>query len=104
MENVRPYFNPVNESNTRSFQNTVLLESQDTITGAAATALVSTGGTVSSIDVTVAGVGYTAAPEVAIGNIIGVVSTVGRATATATNSGGEVTAITVSSGGTSVGA
>ncbi len=104
VNDVRPYFNPVNESNTRSFQNTVLLESQDTITGAAATALVSTGGTVSSIDVTVAGVGYTAAPEVAIGNIIGVGSTGGRATATATISGGEVTAITVSSGGTSVGA
>ena len=63
VNDVRPYFNPENESNTRSFQNTVLLESQDTITGGAATALVSTAGTVSSIDVTVSGVGYTAAPE-----------------------------------------
>ena len=93
-----------------TFQNSVVLQSQDTLTAAAATALVSISGTVSSLDITDGGAGYSSAPVVTIANAAGVGTnapiggaTTTRATATSTISGGVVSALTVSYGGTATG-
>ena len=71
--------------------------------GASATAFVSVAGTVTSFDITNAGIGYTIAPTVSINLPIGL-STSQGARASATISGvGTVNAITVSYGGTTTG-
>ena len=107
---LRPLFNANDEATIRTFQDSIVIESQDVITAAAATATVSVAGTVSAITVGTAGAGYTVAPNVTIGNASGVgtnspvgVATTTRATATATLSAGTVSAITVSYGGTTTG-
>ena len=106
VSDVRPLFdqdNEVSDAGKADVQNSVVLQSQGTLTGAAATALVSTAGTVSSLDLTDGGEGYTSAPTVTISNASGTNETSTRATATATISGGEVSALTVSYGGTTTG-
>ena len=71
--------------------------------GASATAFVSVAGTVTSFDITNAGVGYTIAPTVSITTPIGLTTSQG-ARASATISGvGTVNAITVSYGGSTSG-
>ena len=97
--NIEPLFNAENEAFIRLFQNRVTLTSQDTLVDASATAVVSSGGTVSSINITNAGIGYTLAPEVSISNPVGL-GTTQRATATATISGGSISTITVTNPGT----
>jgi hypothetical protein len=77
----------------------VYFVSQDQKVGAAATAIVSAAGTITSISITDGGVGYTTSPSVTIGNPVGLGSTQ-RASATSTVSNGSVTAITVTSPGT----
>ena len=99
VDSVRPYFNSVNEQQIRGFQNIVEITSQDTLTGAAATAIVSAAGTITSLSITNAGVGYTRVPEVSIASAVGFGTTT-RATATATISGGAVSALTVTGPGT----
>ena len=100
VDNLRPLFNGTNESSFRDFQDAITIRSQDTIVAAAATAVVSTAGTVSSLIINNAGVGYTEAPEVTIGNPVGLGSTQ-RASATSTISGvGTITSLTVTSPGT----
>ena len=94
VNNVRPFFDSTNEQQTRTFQNSITITSQDSIVGASATALVSIAGTISSFDITNAGVGYTQPPTVTVANPVGLGTTV-RASATATVSGGNVTAISV---------
>ncbi len=110
VNDIRPLFDQQNESSILTFQNSVVLQSQDTLTAAAATALVSISGTVSSLDITDGGAGYSSAPVVTIANAAGVGTnapiggaTTTRATATSTISGGVVSALTVSYGGTATG-
>ena len=98
VESVTTFFNPANEGNTTLNTNTVELISQDIIAGAAATAVVSAAGTISSIVVSAGGTGYTAAPAVTVGTPVGL-GTTARATATASISGGAVDAITVATPG-----
>jgi len=99
VENVFSIFNPQNESDiSLSFQDDILLVSQDSKIGAAATAVVSVAGTISSIIISDGGVGYTTSPTVIIGNPVGL-GTTQRASATAFISSGIVTSIVVTGAG-----
>ena len=76
VDNIRPFFNPINENNTSlTFQDKVKFRNQGTKVGAAATAVVSVGGTISSITISDGGSGYPTAPTVSIGNTVGVGTT-----------------------------
>jgi hypothetical protein len=99
VDSVRPLYNGENEATIRTFQETILINSQDVVVAASATAVVSAAGTVSSLTITNAGTGYTVAPEVTISNPVGLGSTQ-RASATATISGGVVSTLTVTGPGT----
>jgi hypothetical protein len=106
IDNVRPFFNPTNESNAGgssplAFQNSVVIISQDNKVGASATAVVSIAGTVTSIVISDGGVGYTTTPTVSISQPIGFGTTAVQNTAltSVTISGGVVTGIAVTFGG-----
>ena len=96
VDNVRPLFNPTNENQVRDFQKIITLTSQDSVVGATATAVVSAGGTISSISITNAGVGYTFTPTITIGSVIGMATT---ATATVSVTSGSVTSVTITNPG-----
>ncbi len=103
-----PSFNPKNEienDNQRStWQDIIEINDQNTLTGAAATALVSVGGTISSIVISSGGIGYTAAPIVTISNPVGGGGSTGVGLATANiSSAGTVTSVIISYGGTDTG-
>ena len=102
VDNVRPGFNPINETQlpNKGFQNKVTLfnYSNDKI-GAAGTAVVSAAGTVTSITLSTGGSGYSVVPDVTIENPVGLGSTL-RANATASITAGVVTSITITSPGT----
>ena len=99
VDNVRPIFDSQNESDSNlTFQNKITLTSQDSKVGASATCIVSTGGTITSIDILDGGSGYTSTPSVVVSNPVGYGST---ATATATvSAAGTVTGVVVSFAGT----
>ena len=98
VESLKSFFDPYNENNvTLAFQNNAMLISQENNVSAAATAIVSIAGTISSVLISDGGVGYTTSPTVKIGNTTGIGST---STATSTISAeGTVTSITVSTPG-----
>ena len=102
VDRLRPMFDLQNEAQDATFRNTVQKEVTfvpSTVTvAAAATAVVSSAGTITSIVLSNGGVGYSTAPEVSVG--IGSTDTATRATATATISGGVVTGIAISNPGT----
>ena len=103
VDDVRPFFDPVREATSTSWQNKVTFISQDAKVGAAATAVVSLAGTITSFVVSDGGVGYTTDPVVTIGNPVGFGTTM-RATGDAdtgisTTRSGIVTSIKVSSPG-----
>ena len=107
VDNIRPFFNPLNENNSEGidplkFQNEVTIISQNIKVGASATAIVSTAGTVSSINITDGGFGYNTAPSVKIETPVGLGTTQG-ATGIASITSGIVTSIIVSYGGTETG-
>ena len=103
VQSVRPFFNPKNEINNApslTFQDKIKFTiPAGTKTGAAATAVVSGLGTISSFDVTEGGSGYSAAPSVSVGKTTVGVGTTSDAIGTVTISGGVVTGIAVSVGG-----
>ena len=94
---VFPLFDSYAEALPESKQ-TVQIINQDTKISAAATAIVSDLGTISSINITNSGLGYTVTPLVSIANSVGFGSAT-RATATASITGTAVTSISVSSAG-----
>ena len=101
VESTRPFFDPVNEaSNNRdTLQNFVNIISQDEVVVALATALVSDTGTISGLDLTNVGSGYTGVPTVQITSPpegSGYVT----ATATATLVGDKVNTVTIDNAGT----
>ena len=99
VDNVKPFFNAANENKVSTdFQKNIVFVDNPQNVAAAATAVVGNGVTVASIVVTDGGKGYTSAPSVTIQNPVGL-GTTSRATATATISGGSVTAISVDTGG-----
>lgn len=89
VESVKTFFDSVDEYThdgvTEKPQNKVKIVSQDNLVSASATAVVSSGGTITSILISDPGIGYTTTnvPSVIIGNPVGV-GTSQRATATAT--------------------
>ena len=100
VQSIRPFFNAINENNTSlSFQKDITLISQDSKVAAAATAVVSAAGTISSIILSDGGVGYTTAPTITIENPVGL-GTTQRATATTSIASGIVTSISITGPGT----
>ncbi len=103
VQSARPFFNPQNESATSTnlvFQDKVKFALPATSrVSAAATAVVSGLGTISSFTLSTGGVGYGATPDVSIGKTSVGVGTTADAIGTATISGGVVTGIAVSVGG-----
>ena len=101
VDNLRPFFNPINESQVSvDFQKKVTIYNRVERVGASATAIINTDGEVDSIDLTSGGVGYSTSPAVTIQTPVGL-GTTQRATATATISAeGVVTGITVTGVGT----
>ena len=77
MDQLRPLFNIQNEREDTTdlgFQKKVMFFNQGTKTGAAGTAIVSIAGSISSVDITDGGVGYTTA-TVSFGSTIGIGTT-----------------------------
>ena len=103
VDDVRPFFDPVREATSTSWQNKVTFISQDSKVGASATAVVSLAGTITSFVVSNGGVGYTTDPVVTVGNPVGLGTTMraeGDAdTGISTTRSGIVTSIKVSSPG-----
>jgi hypothetical protein len=100
VDNIRPFFNPINENNTSLiFQRDIKLLSQDSKVAAAATAIVSAAGTISSLVISNGGVGYSTNPSVIIENPVGL-GTTQRAAAAASITSGIVTSISITSPGT----
>jgi len=101
VDNLRPFFNQINESSTSlTFQKEITFISQDIKTSAAATAIVSTAGTITSVVVSDGGFGYSAAPTVIFENPVGLGTTY-RASGIATiSSEGIVTSISIVGMGT----
>jgi hypothetical protein len=95
VESIRPFFNAINENNTNlSFQNKITLISQETKTSAAATAVVSIAGTISSIILSDGGFGYQTAPEISIESPIGF-GTTQRASGISSITSGIVTTVSI---------
>ena len=99
VDSVRPLYGAKNEATVRSFQNNINIVSQNTLVGASATAIVSSAGTITSVNITNPGIGYIVTPQVVISTPVGIGLTQ-RATATVTVSGGSVNTITVTNPGT----
>ena len=98
VDSIRPFFNPLNENDiSLVFQKDIVMLSQDSKVAAAATAIVSTAGTISSIIINDGGFGYINAPTVTIENSVGFGST---ATATSSITAGIVTSISITGPGT----
>ena len=79
-------------------QNKIIIISQDNLISAAATAIVSIAGTISSISITDGGIGYSTTPTISISNPIGV-GTSGQASAIAVIVSESVSSVAISSGG-----
>jgi len=99
VDNVRPFFNAKNENDiSTDFQKDIIIVDNPEQVSAAATSIVGSGTTVTSIIISDGGKGYTSVPEVTIQNPVGLGSTF-RASATATISGGSVSSISINTGG-----
>ena len=96
VESVKTFFDAENE-NTIGNNNyrKIVVTSQDSVSGAAATAIVSAAGTITSFAISDGGYGYTSSPEVTVSNPVGLGTTY-RASGSATITNGVVTAIDVS--------
>jgi len=99
VDSVRPLYNSENESSVRTFQNRIEIVSQDSIVAAAATAIVSAAGTITSINIVNSGLGYTFVPELTISSPVGL-GTTQRASGTVSISGGSVSSVTIVNPGT----
>lgn len=97
VDNIRPFFNQINESQTLlTFQNKVTFIPQEIKVGSSATAIVSTAGTISNIQIIEGGIGYINSPSVVIQNSIGIGTTVPiNATGISTISSGVVVSIDI---------
>ena len=102
VDRIRPLFDGKNENDTSLiFQNSVTFLTQGVKIAAAATAIVSTSGTISSVAISTGGVGYTTAPLVSIAGTAGVgIGATTTALAVATiGAAGTVTGIAITSAG-----
>ena len=105
VESVKTFFDSEREythdGTNEKPQNEIILISQDNVVSAAATAIISVAGTVSSVVISDGGVGYTTAPTILIANPVGLGTTAKQNTAKAvlTISGGIVIGVAVTFGG-----
>jgi hypothetical protein len=105
VESVKTFFDSereyVHDGTNEKPQNEIILISQDNVVSAAATAIVSIAGTISSVVISNSGVGYTTAPTILIANPVGLGTTAKQNTANAisTISGGIVIGVAVTFGG-----
>ena len=97
VDSLRPLFNSQNEATDLTFQNKIKFIRQEAKTSAAATAVVSGLGTISSIVISDGGVGYTTA-TVSIASTVGVATT-SSAFGSVTISAGSVTGVAITSPG-----
>lgn len=81
VDTIEPLYDAENESYRRNFQNSIIITSQDSLVSSSASAVVSAAGTITSINITNPGVGYTLPPQVTISTPVGV-GTTQRASAT----------------------
>ena len=97
VDRLRPLFDLNNENAQSSFRNTIQkgikLVNPVVVAGAAATAVVSSAGTITSITINNGGVGYSTTPDVSVG--VGSIT----ATAEATITNGVVTGVTITNPG-----
>ena len=101
VDSLRPLFDTYNEredSNDLAFQKKVKFLNQGTKTGAAGTAIVSAAGTISSVDITDGGVGYTTA-TVSFASTIGIGTTTQAFGNVTISAGGTVTGVAITSPG-----
>jgi hypothetical protein len=99
VDNLRPIFNSQNENDTDlSFQKKIKFIRQETKTGAAATAVISGFGTISSVVISDGGVGYTTA-TVSFGSTTGVGTTTRAFGNVTISSEGTVTGVAITSPG-----
>jgi hypothetical protein len=99
VDNLRPIFNSQNENDTSlEFQNKIKFIRQETKSGAAATAIVSGFGTISSVVISDGGVGYTTA-TVSFGSTTGVGTTTRAFGNVTISSEGTVTGVAITSPG-----
>ena len=98
VDNIKPFFDAQNESPLLTFQNQVTFISQDSLVAASGTVIVSSAGSVTSIDITEGGYGYSSAPAITIENPVGLAVSY-RATASSTIFDGVVDTISVTSTG-----
>jgi len=96
VESVKTFFD--NQKENTNLGNKIKIISQESLIGASATAIVSVGGTISSISIVNGGKGYKNPPLVTISNPIGY-GTTQRATATSFITSGIVTSIVINSSG-----
>jgi hypothetical protein len=100
VDRIRPLFNSQNENDTSLlFQNKIRFAPQEEKVSAAATAVVSGFGTISSLVISTGGVGYSTSPTVSIGGTLQQVGGGTTATASATISSGSVSALTITNPG-----
>ena len=101
VDSLRPLFNTQNEredTNDLGFQKKVMFFNQGAKTGAAGTAIVSIAGTISSVDITDGGVGYTTA-TVSFGSTTGIGTTTQAFGSVIIGAAGTVTGIAITSPG-----
>ena len=99
VDNLRPIFDSRNENNTDlTFQNKIKFVRQEDKSGAAATAVVSGFGTISSVVISDGGVGYTTA-IVSFGSTVGVGTTTRASGNVSISAGGIVTGVDITSPG-----
>ena len=105
VDNIRPFFNPKNESDkivqnplALDFQNSITFISQNIVSGAAATAVVSAAGTISSVVIIDGGVGYSTA-TVSFGSTVGVYTTTQASGSVIISVGGTITGIAITNPG-----
>ena len=100
VDNVRPFFDGKNENDASlDFQKDVVLIGTEEVIGAAATAVVSPTGSITSIVISDGGSGYTSAPLVSIGGTEQRVGLGTTATVVASITAGIVTSINITDGG-----
>jgi hypothetical protein len=99
VDNLRPFFNQINESSTSlSFQKEIVFISQDTKVSASATAIVSIAGTINSVVISNGGFGYSSNPTVVFEMPVGL-GTTSKALGISSITSGIVTSIKISDGG-----
>ena len=99
VDNARPFFDSQNENDLdTTFQNKINFVTQESKSGAAATAIVSGLGTISSIVISDGGVGYTTA-TVSIASTIGIGTTTQAFGSVIISAGGAVTGVAITSPG-----